>query len=245
MVSTEASHPILLPVFDSLNHARAYRVSWVVDGCASATQTDAESGNHLQISLVIHSPTPANAEIFNNYGPKPNAELILGYGFSLRPNPDDTIVLRIGGLGGMAASQRWEVGHDARGLEGLWEELSKIVVDVIPRDNEESTTDWEVALEAAEILKEMVVKKLDCLPGLPEQAPGAVRAEVWRMLQHYVQGAFVPGNPAATHTLTSEAEGQREILQSLSIFSDVKRENAFSRAKEEGVELVFDEEDMM
>lgn len=35
--------------------------------------------------------------MFNNYGPKPNEELLLGYGFVLDPNPDDVVPLRLGG----------------------------------------------------------------------------------------------------------------------------------------------------
>ncbi|KDQ54521.1 hypothetical protein JAAARDRAFT_38195 [Jaapia argillacea MUCL 33604] len=107
------------------------------------------------ISLVIHTPTPSGSELFNNYGPKPNAELILGYGFSVEGNADDTIVLRIGG-----SEKRWEVGRARKvadvdekaegaegksqgegegeegsvktiwgtGVEGLWEEIVGAVV---------------------------------------------------------------------------------------------------------------------
>ena len=51
------------------------------------------------LALVLHTPTSRGHELLNNYGPKPNAELILGYGFALPHNPDDTIVLRLGGAG--------------------------------------------------------------------------------------------------------------------------------------------------
>jgi hypothetical protein len=193
LVSTDSSHPILLPVVDSLNHARA-RVSWVVSGTQPKTPPSQSGPLELetrsQISLVIHSISPANTEVFNNYGPKPNSELILGYGFSLPSNPDDTIVLKIGGPGGATASQRWEVGRDARGAEGLWKEL-KALFDVGSDHGEEIAAEWELDLEAAETLKEMVENKLEALPELPEKEPEGVRGEVWSMVQQYVQGAFV------------------------------------------------------
>ena len=36
---------------------------------------------------------PAGAEFFNNYGPKDNGELLIGYGFCLEGNPYDTVAL--------------------------------------------------------------------------------------------------------------------------------------------------------
>jgi hypothetical protein len=80
----------------------------------------------MSISLVTHGASKAGAEIFNNYGAKPNSELLLGYGFTLRANPDDTIVLKVGGRGagasvsGAAGQQQHEVGRGARGAESVW-----------------------------------------------------------------------------------------------------------------------------
>ena len=40
--------------------------------------------------------TSAGSQVFNNYGPKSNEEFLLGYGFVIDPNPDDTVILRLG-----------------------------------------------------------------------------------------------------------------------------------------------------
>ncbi|KAJ7228355.1 hypothetical protein GGX14DRAFT_346789 [Mycena pura] len=73
--------PILLPGIDSLNHARAEPVSWVQNYVGNGPVP----GPGSTISLTLHNPIAAGAELFNNYGAKPNSELVLGYGFSL-PN---------------------------------------------------------------------------------------------------------------------------------------------------------------
>ena len=91
----------------------------------SIPQTPPSSTREPSISLVIETATPCGGELLNNYGPKPNAELILGYGFSLPDNPDDTIVLKIGGPSATAAfpssSSGWEIRCNVRGVEPVWE----------------------------------------------------------------------------------------------------------------------------
>ena len=142
-----------------------------------------------QISLIIHNFTAAHTEVFNNYGPKPNSELILGYGFSLPVNPDDTIVLSIGGRPeiGDSSGRTWEVGRDARGSEGLWVEMTVIFAQA-SYDGETTPAEWELELEAAETLKEMVARKLLLLPYAMEGVQEGVRGDVLQMIQHYIEG---------------------------------------------------------
>lgn len=76
------------------------------------------------ISLVAESAHAAGAELFNNYGAKPNEELLLGYGFVIPSNPDDVLGLRLGTAGlstdvlerleakGLDASERFIVRRD-------------------------------------------------------------------------------------------------------------------------------------
>ncbi|KAI9447711.1 hypothetical protein H4582DRAFT_1895801 [Lactarius indigo] len=54
------------------------------------------------ISLVARTAVDGGAEIFNNYGAKPNSELLLGYGFTIPDNPDD---------------------YDPRGAESVWDAI--------------------------------------------------------------------------------------------------------------------------
>ena len=116
----------------------------------------------------------------NNYGPKPNSELILGYGFSLPQNPDDTIVLKISGING----KKWEVGRSARDATGLWNEI----VHSIQEDPESSPT-YEDYLDAAGTLMDMVKFLLDRLPTIRDDPRCAsMRPEVASMLHDYVDG---------------------------------------------------------
>ncbi|KAJ7167510.1 hypothetical protein C8R46DRAFT_1269466 [Mycena filopes] len=163
--------PILLPGVDTLNHARAEPVSWVQSYLGTGPIPEAGSS----ISLVLHKAIPAGAELFNNYGAKPNAELILGYGFSLPNNPDDTIVLKIGGMGG----RKWEVGRGARGAEGVWE----CVLETLTGGAEPT---YEDHLDAAGALGEMVEGLLDKLP--EPSFDDDVRDDVAEMIGNYLEG---------------------------------------------------------
>lgn len=77
-----ASHePVLIPGIDSINHMRAYPVTWeYVHGAAS---------------LIIRSEISAGTQIFNNYGAKSNEELFSSYGFVQPGGPDDVLVLAL------------------------------------------------------------------------------------------------------------------------------------------------------
>ncbi|PBL02778.1 SET domain protein [Armillaria gallica] len=160
--SSPSTEPVLLPGVDALNHARAHPVSWVI--------TDAEG-----ISLVIHTSASAGEELFNNYGAKPNSEFILGYGFSLPNNPDDTIVLKIG-------DKKWEVGREAKGADQVWDAFLSFV-------SQSPEPDYEDYLEAAAALDDAVQQLIERLPA--EKGPSArleMRPEVMAMLHDYVEG---------------------------------------------------------
>lgn len=183
LVATPASYPILIPGVDALNHARAHPVSWVV--------SQSPSSKDLAISLVLYTPTPAGGELFNNYGPKPNSELILAYGFSLHNNPDDTIVLSVGGVPGTSSGvkKKWEVGRNAKGIEGLWEHILEAVAQAPTDDAEgDDAKSFEDQLDAAGMLSQMCQASLDRLPavnGSPE-----IRPHVRAMLEDYLEGIF-------------------------------------------------------
>ncbi|KAF8488260.1 SET domain-containing protein [Gautieria morchelliformis] len=230
LISATSSHPVLIPGVDSFNHARGHRVSWLVGPVRDyvsppPTFTPTTSDAH-QISLIIHDVATAYTEVFNNYGPKPNAELILGYGFSLQDNPDDTIVLKVGGVpeGIDGYGKAWEVGRDARGSEGPWQQLMTTCSQMVDDQEQEIIiADWQFELDVAEAFKEMVDEKLTALPRVAEAAQEGVRAEVLEMIQRYV-------------------EGQQDILQSLSAFADSKYECAVAKAEQDELELVLDDE---
>lgn len=114
----------------------------------------------------------------------------------LPSNPEDTIVLKLGG-----SEQRHEIGrHAARhadtlvgGMKTLWEEVEKMVLT--SGEDDESVTSmeggWEVALEVCEALDEMITQKIDALPDLSEipHLPSAgIRPEVRSMIAEYVKG---------------------------------------------------------
>ncbi|KZV95775.1 SET domain-containing protein [Exidia glandulosa HHB12029] len=169
LVATPDSHPVLLPLIDSLNHARAHPVSWSVSS----------PSHESDISIVQHQATPAGSEVFNNYGPKPNAELILGYGFALPNNPDDTLVLKLSG-----AAERREIGRDGRNVDAVWEDICT----AMGVEDEDEETRLGIEYDAVKMLGDMLRGRLEALPILPEQPTPGVRGDVLDMLRHYVDG---------------------------------------------------------
>ncbi|KAK9360024.1 hypothetical protein V1504DRAFT_456188 [Lipomyces starkeyi] len=77
----EDSYPVLVPLVDSLNHKPLVPIYWTVtaDGFAISSGTSIEAGD----------------EVFNNYGPKGNEELLMGYGFCIENNELDVVTLKL------------------------------------------------------------------------------------------------------------------------------------------------------
>ena len=187
--SEDGSYPILLPGVDSFNHQRGTAVSWVT---SSSPVPD--------IALILHNPNSAGSELFNNYGPKPNSELILGYGFAIEDNPSDTIVLQIG-VGGLAEKstappiegKKLEVGREGAGAEAVWNEIMLLVDFYASGKSEggsEETSGYEDQLEGAGMLGDMVIALLDRLPR-QRIVPNDMRSNVRQMLEWYLEGQIL------------------------------------------------------
>ena len=145
-------------------------------------------------------------------------------------NPDDTVVLRVaGGPAGGPAGKRWEVGRDAKGIDGLWEELLQIVSSPTVSENDPDsdvgdgthTPEWSVHLDAANALQDMAEAALNRLPStFPEG--GALRPDVKDMIQIYVQG-------------------QKDILAAGVKFAQDKERAALRDAGEQGIEVIMED----
>lgn len=182
LTATEKTKPVLLPGVDSLNHKRAQPVSWSVNFPTGSDDPPipGSAARQPSISLILHTDTAAGNEIFNNYGPKPNAELILGYGFSLSNNPDDTILLKIGGI-----DKRWEIGREARGVDALWGELLLVMEQ---DQHEEEQEAYETQMDAADMLASMAQVLLEKLPTENTIKSKNLRPEVAEMWKDYIEG---------------------------------------------------------
>ena len=167
----------------------------------------------MSVCLQMHTLYPAGEEVFNNYGAKPNSELLLGYGFTLPNNPDDTLVLKLGGTG--STSKRWEVGRDARGVEGLWEEIVDAVKDKQDEEDDEAPP-WSLMLDASDVLDSMLTAMLDRLPAISSMQD--LRADVAPMLADYVSG-------------------QKDILVDLIAYAGQKEREAVQMAQADGVDV--------
>lgn len=79
--SEDLDFSVLFPVMDAGNHHHSSPVDWTFDPG--------------RFSLACCKAIEAGQEVFNNYGPKSNDELLIGYGFCMADNPNDTVLLTL------------------------------------------------------------------------------------------------------------------------------------------------------
>ncbi|KAH7383293.1 hypothetical protein BKA66DRAFT_570329 [Pyrenochaeta sp. MPI-SDFR-AT-0127] len=76
--------PLLFPVVDILNHSVSAKVEW-----------DFQPHTSFSLRCLDHETFETGQELFNNYAPKQNDELLLGYGFCLEDNPIEQFALKL------------------------------------------------------------------------------------------------------------------------------------------------------
>lgn len=79
--SADLDFSVLFPAMDAANHHHTSKVDWTFDPG--------------RFSLAYTQSIEAGQEINNNYGPKANDELLIGYGFCMADNPNDTVLLTL------------------------------------------------------------------------------------------------------------------------------------------------------
>jgi hypothetical protein len=152
--------------------------------------------------MVMHKHFQAGEEVFNNYGPKPNDELLLGYGFVLPNNPDDTLLLKLPGN-----ERRFKVGRGATGeVEAVWGEIGRRLQEEFASDGDDlDVMQAELELEIGQILPEMLQTLRQNLPVItdtetntggidPSRSGTGIRPQVRVMISEYVKGQSNPGS---------------------------------------------------
>jgi hypothetical protein len=76
--------PVLFPVVDILNHSVSAKVEW-----------DFQPHHSFALKCLEGESFQPGQELFNNYAPKQNDELLLGYGFCLEDNPIEQFALKL------------------------------------------------------------------------------------------------------------------------------------------------------
>jgi hypothetical protein len=185
------------------------------------------------ISLVLHSDISTGDEVFNNYGPKSNAEFILGYGFSLPNNPEDIIFLKISGF-----NRVWEIGRQAKGASTLWDELLQIIKQNPDVDEQD---EYEIQMDAADQLASMVQILLEKSPSEDKVKEMNLRPEVATMWQDYMEGKSPTCLSPHLLIILPGFVGQISILSSLLDFCKVKEAEAVELARSLGIELIVED----
>lgn len=135
--------------------------------------------------------------------------MILGYGFTLPENPDDTLALKLGipedtltpairtalshlpsSASGSPLDQTWYISRSG----ALPSELFDIVRIILSTPGTAAEDDPELEMDVTGMLLEMIQGKLERLNELLERneeiVQGEVREEVWNMVQDYMQGEY-------------------------------------------------------
>lgn len=90
--------------------SRGQPITWLSSPIPATPQSPASSKTFVTtstipcVSFLNPQPIAPHTEVFNNYGPKSNEELLLSYGFVIPDNPDDTLILRLGSAAGPSSS---------------------------------------------------------------------------------------------------------------------------------------------
>ncbi|RUP44731.1 hypothetical protein BC936DRAFT_149074 [Jimgerdemannia flammicorona] len=85
--TSEAAGEAMFPLADSMNHRPRTKVTWRSQGGAASKDGVLE--------LIAGEEVGAGEQLYNNYGPKSNEELLLGYGFCFKNNPYDYVHLKV------------------------------------------------------------------------------------------------------------------------------------------------------
>jgi hypothetical protein len=79
--SADLDFSVLFPAMDAANHHHTSKVDWTFD--------------QGRFSLACTQSIEGGQEVNNNYGPKANDEFLIGYGFCMADNPNDTVLLTL------------------------------------------------------------------------------------------------------------------------------------------------------
>ncbi|KAG9057536.1 hypothetical protein FS842_006066 [Serendipita sp. 407] len=220
-LSSSNSVQILVPLVDSLNHARGAPVSWSVDDNGPQQKHKSKS-----LSIVSHYAAEKNKELFNNYGAKPNDELMLGYGFTLANNPEDGLSLKLPG-----GERRYRIsrkaGSGVRGSEeeAVWNEIGRRLQEGFAMDTDDLDVMMvELEMEIGQVLPEMISDLRSRLPTIVDPTMRqleAVRPQVQSMIYHYVQGQY-------------------DILDDLMAFARRRLKVAMEKAEQLGIDITLE-----
>lgn len=238
LLEKPGSYAVLIPGLDSMNHAPGHPVTWAVAKRES---------KGLSIGLVSEVETFAGDEIVNNYGPKPNASLILGYGFAMPHNLNDSIFLKIGfkasappqssaarsGLGNSELGT--EIGRSAAGVEELWSIIRVRCVDDECGDSEAASLEDDESAAVKDFTRDRAA--LDLLHEMVEALQVRLEAVKRRKLQGLDPVRVAKIKKMHRHYLS----GQLDITRDLQLWLRNKEEEL--RQRQEDLGVVFEEED--
>jgi hypothetical protein len=175
------------------------------------------------ISLVTTGPQTQDTQLYNNYGAKPNEEFLLGYGFVLSPNPDDTVILKLGfpslspaiqsafSQKALDPAKRFALRRDGEIDKDLLEVLRVVIsggeeeMQVDEEDehglHEKEEKEMQLEMDVLGTVGQMLEDKLAKLEHGPPEGLVDVREDVRAMCNVYRQGGLGPASDTGYATV--------------------------------------------
>ncbi|KAF3905409.1 hypothetical protein ABW21_db0208700 [Orbilia brochopaga] len=221
--SDAESFPVLIPLVDILNHKPNTKIIW-----------DPEPDS---FSLKSTETLPIGTPVFNNYGPKANEELLMGYGFVIPDNPVDSLAMKFTLVPRGLAADIWE----RRAAKQKWAPVFYLSKSIVSKRHEgveynNLENDWPDAL--VDLFRILVANEyeLQLLQDTdPSQKPVSTRNELavaiglraainqkLMMLQKHDMSATTPPTNERERSVDIYRRGQEDI-----IVSKVEKLNGF------------------
>ncbi|GAB7352361.1 hypothetical protein MBLNU459_g2800t1 [Dothideomycetes sp. NU459] len=170
---------VLFPVMDAGNHNPIAKIDWAYD-----------TG---KFSLTVSEPIDSGDQIFNNYGPKGNDELLMGYGFCSPSNMHDGALLTMRPPPPPLQEMLRPLHPGYFTPAGVWDPSAttfRLLRSLLPDATSTSSTSIWRAIPTP--LVELLAHTVRFERGLPVTAAGAAEQRCLPRIAQYVAAALAP-----------------------------------------------------
>lgn len=189
--------------------ARGVPITWL------SSKVKTPTGDTPAISFLSPNPIPSGSEVFNNYGAKSNESLLMSYGFVIPENPDDTVVLKLGGAPPEAQEVLKRKGLDGAkqffiGTDGVIPQEMLQVMRIMLGNYDEGEGDGDEDDDDEHAAHEREVESLNAEMEVLEMLRGMLEVKAERMIEPLIRG--LAARDEVEDMIETYRQGQVDIL---------------------------------